>query len=251
MKDLNIKLQFTPGDKVAIENLGRLVTGTVVRRDGSGTSCVEVVRDSDGLSSFHSDAELREFVFQPSDRVRTDSKNHPLRGTVVRRDAAGSYPVTVRFDDVTAGEGVWKDTQLVLIERPAKTPVPASASTQVFPAEHKNNADKYVRTIHDKYTGEPAAVDVYEVILAWEVTDPGCQQALKKILQPGDRNRGTAVEDIEGAIVALQRSLTFAQRRVKEEAYYKEQSRATHTPCGVWPASTMTDYVNQHDPQEK
>lgn len=50
------------------------------------------------------------------------------------------------------------------------------------------------------------AVDVYRVQLAFGVTDPCLQHALKKILCPGQRKAGkTARQDIEEAIYSLQR----------------------------------------------
>lgn len=50
-------------------------------------------------------------------------------------------------------------------------------------------------------------IDVYRVIKLFKVTDPGCQQALKKILFAGQRGYKDQVRDLEEAMQALQRSV--------------------------------------------
>lgn len=50
-------------------------------------------------------------------------------------------------------------------------------------------------------------VDVYDVLSAWEVTDPAIQHAIKKCLQPGARGVKSCRQDVEEAIASLKRSL--------------------------------------------
>jgi hypothetical protein len=57
-------------------------------------------------------------------------------------------------------------------------------------------------------------VDVYAVIEAWEVTCPGRQHALKKILAAGERGKGSAVDDLRGAIAALNRAVELELARM-------------------------------------
>ncbi len=48
-------------------------------------------------------------------------------------------------------------------------------------------------------------IDVYRVLLLFEVTDPALQHALKKVIAAGKRGAKDASKDIAEAIVALQR----------------------------------------------
>lgn len=50
-------------------------------------------------------------------------------------------------------------------------------------------------------------VDVYRIIKLFNVTDPGLQQALKKVLFAGQRGYKDQVRDMEEAIQAIQRSI--------------------------------------------
>lgn len=78
--------------------------------------------------------------------------------------------------------------------------------------EHTGN--KYIRTIHSCHDGgKYIQVDVYEVLLAFNITDPGLQHALKKLLCCGIRNKGTEVQDMEEAIDAINRSIEITKRK--------------------------------------
>ena len=59
---------------------------------------------------------------------------------------------------------------------------------------------KYHRQIKGVY------VDVYDVLHAFGVTNPGDQHAIKKMLQPGKRGYKDARQDREEAIVSLERA---------------------------------------------
>jgi hypothetical protein len=56
-------------------------------------------------------------------------------------------------------------------------------------------------------------VDVYEVLIAWAVTCPGRQQAIKKLLCAGQRGKGDELADLIGADAALSRAIDFQKRR--------------------------------------
>lgn len=71
-------------------------------------------------------------------------------------------------------------------------------------------------SVYMKSVPKADAVDVYRVQLAFGVTDPCLQHALKKILCPGQRKAGkTARQDIEEAIYSLQR---WCEMRDEEES---------------------------------
>lgn len=57
--------------------------------------------------------------------------------------------------------------------------------------EPKIKQNKYRRTIRSE------KVDVYDVLMAWNVTNPALQHLIKKALQAGDRGHKTLIEDLE------------------------------------------------------
>ena len=59
---------------------------------------------------------------------------------------------------------------------------------------------KYHRQIKGVY------VDVYDILHAFEITNPGDQHAIKKMLQPGKRGYKDARQDREEAIMSLERA---------------------------------------------
>ncbi|WII71729.1 hypothetical protein QJS83_14785 [Bdellovibrio sp. 22V] len=50
-------------------------------------------------------------------------------------------------------------------------------------------------------------VDIYDVINAWNLTDPALQHALKKLIQPGQRGNKTRSQDLQEAIYSIERCL--------------------------------------------
>lgn len=61
-------------------------------------------------------------------------------------------------------------------------------------------ASKYHRTI------KGVSVDIYDILHAFEITNPGDQHAIKKMLQPGKRGHKDARQDREEAIASLVRA---------------------------------------------
>lgn len=50
-------------------------------------------------------------------------------------------------------------------------------------------------------------VDIYDVLQAWEVTNPAIQHAIKKLLQPGQRGHKTREQDLREALVSVERAI--------------------------------------------
>jgi len=50
-------------------------------------------------------------------------------------------------------------------------------------------------------------VDVYSVLVAFNVTNPGDQHALKKLLKPGQRGYKDANQDRREAVVSIKRAI--------------------------------------------
>lgn len=73
---------------------------------------------------------------------------------------------------------------------------------------------KYHRTIRDCIQGnDTATVDVYSVLEAFNVTNPGLQHAAKKVLCAGIRDKGSLEQDVTEAIEALQRALVIERSK--------------------------------------
>ena len=60
-------------------------------------------------------------------------------------------------------------------------------------------------------------IDVYDVINAYNISCPGSQHALKKILKPGQRGFKNFEEDIKEAIISLERAIEINRENNKIE----------------------------------
>lgn len=77
--------------------------------------------------------------------------------------------------------------------------------------------NKYQRNI------KGVTVDVYDVLMAWGVTNPALQHAIKKLLQPGQRGAKGVVQDLTESIQALGRAIELensAQPVIKIPSIY-------------------------------
>lgn len=110
----------------------------------------------------------------------------------------------------------------------------------------KHSGSKYMRQIRSCLPTQDATltVDVYCVIKAFGITCPAQQHALKKILCPGDRGKGSVVKDLTECIDALHRAIELAQQDVQQphtpnavqaELKDMEAKRKWFELCGVTP----------------
>ena len=67
--------------------------------------------------------------------------------------------------------------------------------------EKIGGTNKYTRTIYG------VEVDVYDVLVAWNVTCPATQHAIKKLLMPGKRGSKDKLQDLEEAGQAIERAI--------------------------------------------
>ena len=56
-------------------------------------------------------------------------------------------------------------------------------------------------------------VDVYCVIRAFEIKEPGIQHAIKKLLCAGEREKGSYFQDLQEAIDAITASINYEQQK--------------------------------------
>lgn len=74
----------------------------------------------------------------------------------------------------------------------------------IFPADKAGQMDVSIR--------DGIYVDVYEVLCAFDVTCPAVQHAIKKLLCAGNRLKGSRMDDLKGALAAINRAIDIQQR---------------------------------------
>ena len=67
-----------------------------------------------------------------------------------------------------------------------------------------NPASKYNKPITG-LDGTKTTVDVYRVLVAFGITDPELQHSIKKLLNLGTRGKGDYTQDLDEAILSLQK----------------------------------------------
>lgn len=83
----------------------------------------------------------------------------------------------------------------------------ASKTTQDLTTDFtKASSNKYEREITDRQ-GNSDTVDVYDVIIAYGVTCPATQHAIKKLLCTGDRGHKDTLTDLSEARDAITRAI--------------------------------------------
>ena len=90
--------------------------------------------------------------------------------------------------------------------------------------EHEGS--KYLRLIQSAQDATTIRIDIYAVLEAFGVTCPGRQQAIKKLLCAGLRDKGSELDDLIGAEAALSRAIELQKAREikKSEAYQRTQA---------------------------
>jgi len=82
-------------------------------------------------------------------------------------------------------------------------------SSDVYPVPSTEPApSKYHRVLNGFW------IDIYDVLDVYEVTNPGDQHAIKKMVMPGGRGVKTGNQDREEAIVSLKRAIQLTTRSV-------------------------------------
>lgn len=81
--------------------------------------------------------------------------------------------------------------------------------------EHEGR--KYLRKVVSAVNGDSVEVDVYAVLVAFGVTCPATQHAIKKLLCAGGRGKGDRVSDLTGALAAVNRAVELAKLGTEDE----------------------------------
>lgn len=111
------------------------------------------------------------------------------------------------------------------ITGPLSTP---SSENEKVASVTRHEGKKYLRTIYDATTGSKIAcvsIDIYEVLVAFDVTCPARAHAIKKLLTAGQRGKGDVLADLKGALAALLRAIELQERQeLLNKASNKETS---------------------------
>jgi hypothetical protein len=96
----------------------------------------------------------------------------------------------------------WPNAQGLLMEKPKQK----DEDFLGMDTKTESPTSKYIVKITDR-NGNTAHVDVYDVLKAFNVTNPATQHAIKKMLKPGQRGVKDVKQDINEAIISLTRAL--------------------------------------------
>ena len=76
----------------------------------------------------------------------------------------------------------------------------------------EDDMSKYLRKIKETTgTGAAVEVDVYDVLMAFDVQNPAIQHAVKKLLCPGQRGAKDFVQDLTEARDSISRAIQLAE----------------------------------------
>jgi len=78
-----------------------------------------------------------------------------------------------------------------------------AAATSEQPSPKPNKYSKQVNG---------ASIDVYDVLMAWNVTNPAVQHAIKKLLQPGNRGHKDKLTDLSEARDSIIRAIELESK---------------------------------------
>lgn len=65
----------------------------------------------------------------------------------------------------------------------------------------ESSVNKYARNF------KGSKIDVYDVLMLWDVTNPAIQHAIKKLLQPGKRGHKDMETDLKEALRSVERAI--------------------------------------------
>lgn len=78
---------------------------------------------------------------------------------------------------------------------------------------NNHEGKKYLRKITSTVDGKAIQADIYAVLEAWGVTCQATGHAIKKLLMPGQRGKGTKIDDLRGALAAVSRAIELEMNR--------------------------------------
>lgn len=109
-----------------------------------------------------------------------------------------------------------------------------------------NDRTKYHRTITG-VDGRECIVDIYAVLEAFGVIGPAEQHAVKKLLFAGRRGKGSVLDDLGGAALAIERAIQMEQARgVAEDSSVAPTAEDSSVVREPYPGEVDKMYMAQH-----
>jgi len=95
----------------------------------------------------------------------------------------------------------------------SNTEATQTTTTDTTPiSEHEGS--KYLRVVRDVLDpSKSVRIDIYEVLRAFNVMCPAIAHAVKKLLMPGQRGKGSKRADLVGALAAVNRAVQLEDIR--------------------------------------
>lgn len=91
-------------------------------------------------------------------------------------------------------------------------PLPSLTASERSIEQHEGK--KYLRSMRSAVDPNVVIqVDIYNVLVAFNVTCPAIAHCIKKLLAPGQRGKGSVLSDLQGALAALRRAIELQQER--------------------------------------
>lgn len=87
-------------------------------------------------------------------------------------------------------------------------------------------------------------IDVYDVLTAWDVRNPGIQHAIKKLLQPGQRGHKDMTQDLEEAIASIRRGIEIIAAEERADPAPQEPA----LPSKAWDAAGWIEWSGGENP---
>jgi hypothetical protein len=91
-------------------------------------------------------------------------------------------------------------------------------------SEFNESGSKYLKKMI--HLTEDMETDVYAVLDAFGVTCPARQHAIKKLLMPGDRDKGDCMQDLMECSDAVDRAIDMEQNRINAAKAPKPKRRS-------------------------
>lgn len=142
--------------------------------------------------------------FKVDDRVKSNVKVGTLEpgdvGSI--KDVLGDGFFKIKFDKFES-TCIFFKTSIEIIRDDFNNHTHTGAPTK--------QTNKYKRKISEIPIGGKYVVtieiDIYDVLKAWNVTNPAIQHAIKKLLQPGDRGHKDKLTDLREASKSIDRGI--------------------------------------------
>ena len=150
----------------------------------------------------------------------------------IEKEVSNWMRTFITFDKANEEFIAWDETQANEIHRSEKyedciSALAKHATTLLFMKAERakkkiklksgfnKSGSKYIRKVKCLINND--SVDVYSVLDAFEVTCPGRQHAIKKLLCAGLRKKGSEINDLIEAKDAIERAIQMAQAKLEDE----------------------------------